>query len=234
MIRTHSSSREHEREAVYHQATAAAEEGTGPLATRIEPLIVALKVARRAREDTQDAAVRALAVRNVAARKLADAIRALWAQARIADRQRPTEGAVLRLFPDHTAAQIAEMSQENQLRETSKILARLVPLAQDDPVRRHLGSLRARCAALQETTEGHGQAVRSVAVARVHEDLAELYLRRMLGANRGWLIQANHGNARAAAQYFRGEKRRRRGKAQGAPTEAPVAQPDSVALQAVG
>ena len=77
MIRSHSSSREHEREAVYHHAAVGAAEETRPLAERMEPLIAALKVTRRAREDIEDATVRALAVRNTAAARLGDGLRAV-------------------------------------------------------------------------------------------------------------------------------------------------------------
>ena len=94
-------------------------------------------------------------------------------------------------------------------------------------MRRHLEALGARSSGLQTARAAYGEAVQSVAAARVREELAQLDLRRTLGANRGTLIEMNHGDSRAAARYFRGEPRRTNGKTNGVLTELPAAPPPS-------
>ena len=222
MLRETDSSRLHERDAVYHHATVSAQEDMGALATRIRGGIVALKAARRVREDTEDATAVALAARNVANAKLDDAVRAVAAGAFLADRQRPTGGLLGRLFPDRTAAEIGGLALDEELGEVAKLQERLALLPEGDPTRRHLETLGARATALQEAITAYGAARRTVSAARVREDQAQLEVRRALGANRGTLIEMHHGDTRAAGRYFRTEPRNGKTNGVHAVAEAPV------------
>jgi hypothetical protein len=225
MLRDGNSSRFHEREAVFHHAAVSAQEETAALAARIEGPIAAVKGTRRAREDAEDATANAMAARQVAAIKLDGAVRAIAAEAEAADRQRPTAGLLLRLFPGRTAAEMGALALGEQLREAAKLGERVGSLPEGDPLRERLAALTATAAALEAKRAAYGAALQAAAAARVREEVAQLDLRRTMGANRGTLIEMNHGDARAAAVYFRMEPRRKPN-GNGAPVVEPQSAPE--------